>query len=56
MVYIVKPGITRKEFDKLLKKATPKPKKLFNARKYCGILKLDEDPVTLQRRWRDEWE
>lgn len=23
--------------------------------KYFGILKLKEDPVTLQRRWRDEW-
>lgn len=23
--------------------------------KFFGILKLNEDPVTLQRRWRDEW-
>ena len=23
--------------------------------KYFGILKLREDAVTLQRRWRDEW-
>ena len=24
-------------------------------RKFFGVLKLNEDPVTLQRRWRDEW-
>jgi len=23
--------------------------------KFFGVLKLQEDPVTLQRRWRDEW-
>lgn len=23
--------------------------------KFFGILKLDEDAVKLQRRWRDEW-
>ena len=23
--------------------------------KFFGILKIQEDPVKLQRRWRDEW-
>lgn len=23
--------------------------------KYCGLLKLKEDPVILQKRWRNEW-
>ncbi len=37
MVYIVKAGMKRKDFEKLVKKATPtqKPKKRLNARKYA---------------------
>lgn len=23
--------------------------------KFFGVLKLQEDPLTLQRKWRDEW-
>ena len=30
-------------------------KKKFDAKKFYGALKLNEDAVTLQRRWRDEW-
>jgi len=35
--------------DEQTKKRIARLKPLF------GILKLREDPVTLQRRWRDEW-
>lgn len=42
-----------KELKKILDKAAAEKKQLFE--KFFGILKLDEDPVTLQRRWRDEW-
>lgn len=24
-------------------------------RKYCGAIKLREDPLKLQKQWRDEW-
>jgi hypothetical protein len=24
-------------------------------RKYCGVLKLKEDPLVIQKRLRDEW-
>ncbi|MBL0044922.1 MAG: hypothetical protein IPP33_11190 [Flavobacteriales bacterium] len=24
--------------------------------KYLGVLKLEEDPIALQRKWRDEWD
>lgn len=27
----------------------------FDARKFCGAITLVEDPMILQRRWRDEW-
>ncbi|MDX1958987.1 MAG: hypothetical protein SFU98_10465 [Leptospiraceae bacterium] len=36
------------------KKEVVKPK-LLNASKYCGILKLSEDPILIQKRLRDEW-
>ncbi len=29
--------------------------KAFNAHKYCGIIKLKEDPLELQKKWRNEW-
>jgi hypothetical protein len=32
------------------------PKKPFEAHKFCGIMKSDQDAVTIQRRLRDEWE
>lgn len=24
--------------------------------KFCGVIKLNEDPLTIQKRMRDEWE
>ena len=31
------------------------PDKKFNAYKFCGILKVDEDPIKIQQQLRDEW-
>lgn len=34
-----------------------KPRKGFNAKKYNGALSsIKEDPLTIQKRLRDEWE
>jgi len=30
-------------------------KKKFDAKKFCGALKVDEDALVIQRRLRDEW-
>jgi len=30
-------------------------KKKFDAKKFCGVLKVDEDALTIQKRLRDEW-
>jgi hypothetical protein len=30
-------------------------KKKFDAKKFCGVLKTDEDALVIQRRLRDEW-
>lgn len=29
--------------------------KPIDAFKYCGIIKLDEDPLTIQKKMRNEW-
>ncbi|HAN79238.1 MAG TPA: hypothetical protein DCQ31_16460 [Bacteroidales bacterium] len=34
----------------------PAKTKKFDAWKYCGTIKLTEDPLTIQKRLRDEWE
>ena len=30
-------------------------KKGVDTRKFCGLLKLKEDPLAIQKRLRDEW-
>ncbi len=30
-------------------------KKTFNARRFCGAVKFDEDALVIQKRLRDEW-
>jgi hypothetical protein len=40
----------------MLKKSSDTPsKKHFDALKYCGVIKLKEDPLAIQKRIRDEW-
>ncbi len=33
-----------------------KETKGVNTKKYSGVIKLNEDPLFIQRRMRDEWE
>jgi hypothetical protein len=52
--------ITKGSEEEQIKKVLEKLKKKRNTRKkgiakYCGILSLKEDPLTLQKQWRDEW-
>jgi hypothetical protein len=44
-----KPSRIKKTFNAL------KKNKGFNAAKHCGVLKLREDPLDIQKRMRDEW-
>lgn len=30
--------------------------KKFDAHKFCGVLKIEEDALKIQKRWRNEWE
>lgn len=56
MVTIIKKSVKKKDLNKLLKSYnTHKPRKLLDAKKYFGIIKLDDDPVKIQSRLRNEW-
>ncbi|MDX2002415.1 MAG: hypothetical protein SFW35_08280 [Chitinophagales bacterium] len=54
MVTVIKKGSDVRTIRKALTKL--KPGKGFDAKKYCGLLKLREDPLSIQKRLRDEWE
>ena len=57
MVTTIKQGSSKEEISHLLKAYNKKKsKKGIDVRKYCGILNLEEDPMELQKKWRDEWE
>lgn len=56
MVTVIKKGDSRDNIRKALEKINENPNKGFDAKKYSGILKLDEDSLVIQRRMRNEWE
>jgi hypothetical protein len=55
MTIILKKGMSMEEVDKQINSSKPK-QKLHNFDKYVGVLKLKEDPMTIQKAMRDEWE
>lgn len=42
--------------EKLEKANDKEPKKHFDAYKYCGVISLKEDPLSIQKEMRDEWQ
>lgn len=54
MVVVIKKGSSKETIKRLLKKLSKKQKG-FDPKKHAGFLKLDESPVEVQRRLRDEW-
>lgn len=53
MVTVIKKGTNKEEIDKALSNLE-NPKK-FDVYKYCGTIKLKEDPLDIQKKMRDEW-
>jgi hypothetical protein len=50
--------MSRQRIQALLRKVRAKRadvEKPVDVYKYVGVLKLMEDPLDLQRKWRDEW-
>jgi hypothetical protein len=56
MVLVLKKGATKKEIDAITEKLTKiRRRKRFDAYKHCGVIKLPEDALAIQKRLRDEW-
>jgi len=57
MVLVLKKGATKKDIEAIEQKLyKDKIAQGFDAKKYNGILQLNEDPLTIQQKLRDEWE
>jgi hypothetical protein len=55
MVTIIKKGSSREMIRLALKKRLVKSKGP-DLKKYCGSITLKQDPIEMQKSWRDEWE
>ncbi len=57
MIAILKQGDNKKSMRELLKKLQQKKTaKGVDAKKYCGVIHLKEDALTIQKRLRNEWD
>ncbi len=57
MILVLKKGATKQEIEQINKKLEQMPlRKKLEAKKYCGVIKLKEDPLLIQKKLRDEWE
>lgn len=56
MTVVLDKKTKKKEFQKILASmASEKNAKEVDTLKYCGIIKLDKDPLAIQKEMRDEW-
>ncbi len=55
MVLVLNKGATKKEMEQINKKIRliPSGKKL-DTKKYCGVIRLKEDPLAIQKKLRNE--
>jgi hypothetical protein len=62
MVITIKSNASPSEIEQALQKLNKKGKvhkisnKQFDAHKYCGVIKLKEDPLAIQKKMRNEWQ
>jgi hypothetical protein len=54
MILILKKGASKEEMDKIHAKL--RSVKGVNTKKYCGVIKLKSDPLSIQKQMRGEWE
>ncbi|MFT6865486.1 MAG: hypothetical protein ACJA08_000307 [Cyclobacteriaceae bacterium] len=53
MITVIKKGVDLKLPNKEMEIALKT--KVVNTYKYCGLIKLKDDPLVVQKRMRDEW-
>ena len=57
MVFVIKKGDSSKKISSILSKLEKESKKAgIDALAFCGIIKLNKDPLSIQKTMRDEWE
>ena len=54
MVTIIKKGSTQRRINQALKKI--RMQKGLDAFKFCGVIRLHEDALSIQKKMRDEWQ
>ena len=54
MVLVLKKGASKQEMESISQKL--RVAKGVDTKKYCGTIKLKEDPLAIQKKMRDEWE
>lgn len=55
MITTIEKGTSGEKIRQALKKRPAKIKSL-DLKKYCGSISLKEDPLEMQKKWRNEWE
>jgi len=56
MVTTLKYGSQKDSLSKLLDRLNKRSRKGIDVKKYTGILKLDKDPLAIQKELRNDWE
>lgn len=57
MVLILKKGASKQEMKEIDQKLEQLPsRKSMQARDFCGVINLKENPLEIQKKLRDEWE
>jgi len=54
MVLVLKRGASKKDMDNISAKL--RGTKGVDTKKFCGVIKLKEDPLAIQKKMRDEWQ
>jgi hypothetical protein len=56
MVTVLKYGSKKEVIKRLLDRLSQQTdSKGIDAYKYCGVIRIDEDPLDIQSKLRDEW-
>ncbi len=56
MITIIHSGASKEKIQSILEnRKKNRLKKVIDLKKYCGVVKLKSDPVSIQKSLRDEW-
>lgn len=55
IVLVLKKGASKEDITLLRKQLKKVPRKGVDTKKYCGTIKLKDDPMAIQQKMRNEW-